>query len=257
MYGMQVRMAAALLLFGVPAAANAHFLELMPAAPSVQPGEPEGVSVAIAFGHPFEREWLDMAPPAAVTLHGPEGRADLGRSVVQVTDDPARSYSVEVPLGRPGDYTLVVEPEPYWEPAEDSYLIHLTKVVINAYGVEGSWNRPLGLATEIVPLTRPYGLWQGNLFTGRVLVAGQPAADALVEITYANEDHRLTAPDGNFVIQTVRTDDNGVFSYAMPAAGWWGFAALGEGPEPLPGPDGQPKTVELGALIWVHTAPMP
>ena len=71
---------------------------------------------------------------------------------------------------------------------------------------------------------------QGNLFTGRVPVDGQPAADAMVEIANANEGHWLTASDGSFAIQTVRADGDSVFSYAMPIAGWWGFAALSEGP---------------------------
>ena len=253
MRAMLTRIGAAAVLCGAPVAVDAHFLELMPSAPSVQTEDPATLSVAIAFG----RSWLDMAPPRAVTLHGPEGPSDLSESLEPVTGAPTRSYTVDLVIDRPGDYTLVVEPEPYWEPAEDSYLVHLTKIVINAYGVEGDWDRPLGLATEIVPLTRPYGLWEGNLFTGQVLVDGQPAGDALVEITYANEEHRLTAPDESFVIQTVRADGDGVFSYAMPVAGWWGFAALGEGPERLAGPDGQPKAVELGALIWVNAASLP
>ena len=33
--------------------------------------------------------------------------------------DPA---ILSVAIDRPGDYTVVIEPEPYWEPAEDSYL---------------------------------------------------------------------------------------------------------------------------------------
>lgn len=257
MRGNLLRLGLAAVLCAAPAGGHAHFLELMPSAPSVSHGDPATLSVAVAFGHPFARDWLDMAPPDRVGVFGPEGLTDLTGSLAQVTGEPSRSYALEVTLGRPGDYTLVVEPAPYWEPAEDSYLVHLTKVVVNAYGVEGNWDRPLGLATEIVPLTRPYGLWQGNLFTGRVLVAGEPASDALVEITFANVDRRLSAPDESFVIQTVKTDADGVFSYAMPMAGWWGFAALSEGPEPLPGPDGEPKPVELGALIWVHAAPLP
>ena len=34
-------------------------------------------------------------------------------------DDPT---ILSVAIDRPGDYTVVIEPEPYWEPAEDSYL---------------------------------------------------------------------------------------------------------------------------------------
>lgn len=56
-----------------------------------------------------------------------------------------------------------MEPKPYFEPAEDCYIIHYTKTVVSAFGLEG-WDRELGLKTEIVPLTRPFGLYAGNVF---------------------------------------------------------------------------------------------
>ena len=71
MRGMLLRIAVAAVVCGVPVAANAHFPELIPSAPSMQADDPAILSVAI---------------------------------------------------DRPGDYTVVIEPEPYWEPAEDSYL---------------------------------------------------------------------------------------------------------------------------------------
>jgi uncharacterized GH25 family protein len=49
-----------------------------------------------------------------------------------------------------------------------------------------------------------------------------------------------------FGTQVIKADANGTFAYAMPRAGWWGFAALFEAPEPLPGPDGKPVPVEQG-----------
>ena len=56
--------------------------------------------------------------------------------------------------------------------------------------------------------------------------------------------------------QVVRADERGVFSYAMPRAGWWGFAALNEAPWTLRSPDGEDKPVELGAAYWVQTRDM-
>lgn len=43
----------------------------------------------------------------------------------------------------------------------------------------------------------------------------------------------------------------------MPRAGWWGFAALLEGPEKLNNPAGEAVPVEQGALIWVFARDMP
>ena len=30
------------------------------------------------------------------------------------------------------------------------------------------------------------------------------------------------------VTQTIKADPNGIFTYAAPKAGWWGFAALND-----------------------------
>ncbi|WP_332460548.1 hypothetical protein [Thiocapsa bogorovii] len=42
----------------------------------------------------------------------------------------------------------------------------------------------------------------------------------------------------------------------MPRAGWWGFAALLEGDEPMKNPHGEEVSVEQGALIWIQTREM-
>ena len=51
-------------------------------------------------------------------------------------------------------------------------------------------------------------------------------------------------------IWLIKTDANGVFSYAAPCAGWWGFAALSDADFKLE-KNGEDKDVELGAVIWV------
>ena len=37
--------------------------------------------------------------------------------------------------------------------------------------------------------------------------------------------------------RVIKADAQGVFAYAMPRAGWWGFAALLQGKEPMKAPD--------------------
>jgi cobalt/nickel transport protein len=162
-------------------------------------------------------------------------------------------------IRKPGDYLFFVEPSPYWEPAEDKFIIHNTKVCVNALGLEEGWDSPVGFELEIMPLTRPYGLWTGNVFTGQVLLKGKPAANAEVEIEYLNASPGnktpLKAPSDPYVTQVVKTDRNGVFTYAMPRAGWWGFAALQDASWKVK-KDGKPKDVEIGAVLWVHTVDM-
>jgi cobalt/nickel transport protein len=167
----------------------------------------------------------------------------------------ARGYRADYRVKRPGDYCFYLEPAPYWEAAEGVMIVHYTKVVVDAYGGEPCWDRDLGLAVEIAPLTRPYGLWTGNLFRGVVKHNGRPLPYAQVEVEWRN-DGSLAAPADPYLTQVIKADANGTFAYAMPRAGWWGFAALVEGEQTLANPQGAPAPVELGGLLWVYVRDM-
>ena len=54
------------------------------------------------------------------------------------------------------------------------------------------------------------------------------------------------------VTQTIKADENGVFTYAVPKSGWWGCGALNEADFKLKTKSGEEKGVELGAVIWIH-----
>ncbi|MEL6517233.1 MAG: DUF4198 domain-containing protein, partial [Pseudomonadota bacterium] len=155
------------------------------------------------------------------------------------------------PIDRPGTYIFAMEPQPYWEPAEDAFIIHYTKTYVTAFGDDEGWDTELGLKTEIVPLSKPFGLWEHNVFQGIVKMDGEPVPYAEVEVEYFNEGGDVTAPDELMITQTVKADADGVFTYAPPSDGWWGFAALNTADYTLP-QDGEDKAVELGAVIWVH-----
>ncbi len=47
-----------------------------------------------------------------------------------------------------------------------------------------------------------------------------------------------------------QADGNGVFTYAAPVEGWWGFAALNTSDKKMMH-DNEEKEVELGAVLWV------
>ena len=93
-------------------------------------------------------------------------------------------------------------------------------------------------------------MYAGNLFQGIVKINGRPLPFAEVEVEYYNKDQQLLAPTDYMVTQTIKADANGVFSYAAPIAGWWGFAALSNADFKLE-KNGEEKDVELGAVIWV------
>ena len=79
---------------------------------------------------------------------------------------------------------------------------------------------------------------------------GKAVPYAEVEIEYYNQNGKAKAPTDYMVTQTVKADQNGVFTCAVPKAGWWGFAALNKADFKIKH-DGQKKDVELGAVIWV------
>jgi len=125
--------------------------------------------------------------------------------------------------------------------------VHYTKTVVTAFGDDEGWDEEIGLKTEIVPLSKPYGLYAGNVFQGIVKLDGKPVPFCEVEVEYYNEDGKAKAPTDYMVTQTIKTDVNGLFTYAAPKAGWWGFAALNTSEKKIKG-----KDVELGAVLWVR-----
>ncbi len=242
---------------------NAHFGAVIPSDDIVTQQDAKKIEVAVKFLHPMEGNSMEMAKPKRFGVMSGGTTTELLPSLTATkgkgADKDFTSWRAEYPIKKPGDYLFFVEPQPYWEPAEDSFIVHYTKVCVNALGLEEGWDSAVGLETEIIPKTRPYGLWTGNVFTGQVLVKGKPAADVDVEIEYLNESKgnpkKVQPPSDPFITQVVKTDANGLFTYAMPRAGWWGFAALSTADWTLK-QDGADKPVEMGAVIWVHTTDM-
>ena len=246
---------ALVLLFFLAAPARAHFGMVIPSSATVTDKSRSGLTLDIAFAHPMEQKGMDMARPKAFTVTV-DGRTEhMGNRLKPSTIMGHKAWTAGYKPPKPGVYQFAVEPEPYFEPTEDCYIIHYTKTIMSAFGEEEGWDAPLGLKTEIIPLTRPFGNYAGNVFQGRVLLDGKPSPGVEVEVEFYNRENNRTAPDDYFVTQVVKTDADGVFTYAAPWAGWWGFAALNTAGEKMDHM-GVPKNVELGAVLWVHfTAP--
>ena len=235
----------------VPHAALAHFGMVIPSDSMVMQDDPRTVTVNFSFSHPMEMVGMELAKPkaAAVVVNG-RSEDLLGRlQPIKVMGHGA--WRVDYAIKRPGVYMFHMEPQPYWEPAEDCFIVHITKTVVAAFGDDEGWDAELGLKTEIVPLSKPFGLYAGNVFQGVVKMDGKPVPFAEVEVEYYNREKKAQAPTDYMVTQAVKADGNGVFTYATPRTGWWGFSALNAADYTLK-QDGQDKDVELGAVIWVY-----
>ncbi|NWF53032.1 MAG: DUF4198 domain-containing protein [Nitrospirae bacterium] len=233
----------------------AHFGVIIPSDDIVTKEDKKDITLQIKFIHPFEGHYMNMEMPKTFGVLIEGKKHDLLQALMKNVIKGFITWEASYKIKQPGDHIFFVEPAPYWEPAEESFIIHYTKVIVSALGKEEGWDSEVGLKTEIVPLTRPYGLWAGNVFQGIVKVDGKPVPYAEVEVEYYNEGGRVKAPDEPYITQVVKADANGVFTYAMPKAGWWGFAALNVADFKLKHEDKE-YPVEIGAVLWVKTREM-
>jgi cobalt/nickel transport protein len=233
---------------------HGHFQEIIPSLDSADAGGP--VSLDMTFTHPMDRgPVMEMVRPKRVGVKSEAGTEDLTARIERRAIDGKSAWTLNYDLKKPGGHIFFVEPQPYWEPAEGKFIIHYSKVVVDAFESGEGWDAMVGFPVEIEPLARPYGVWAGNIFRGVVRRNGKPVPFAEVEVEWRN-DGSLKPPSSAFSTQVIKADANGVFAYAMPRAGWWGFAALLEADKPMKSPDGKTVPVELGALIWVRAVDM-
>ena len=238
--------------------ALAHFGMVIPSDQMIMQGESTNLKVHLRFWHPSDDIGMELVKPTRFGVVINDEETDLLDSLKSTKKKGYQTWDTTYKIKRPGVHTFYMEPRPYWEPAEGIYIIHYTKTVVSALGGEEGWDREIGLKTEIVPLRKPYGLYtcpdlksftKDNVFKGIVKLDGKPVPYAQVEIEYYNEDGKSAVSE--YMCTHTKADSNGVFVYAVPKAGWWGFAALNTSDTKLTH-KGKGKEVELGAVLWVR-----
>ncbi|WP_165175285.1 DUF4198 domain-containing protein [Desulfovibrio sp. ZJ369] len=233
--------------------------------PAKRPGQPaiaEEVDVLITMMRPFQHQGLGMdmpqlfsvlryddATPAKDGVLQPE-RRDLLGDVEEIRYLDQKAWGANVALTSPGLYQFIIEARPWWDAARDRFVQHYVKTTLPVYGVERGWHLPVGQHFEIQPFTRPFGLTAPALFSGRALLNGQPLPGTSVRMARINTD-KSNAPTPWHEQLEARTDSAGQFSFVLNQAGWWCCMAVAPG-DPLRGPDGQAKPLELGALFWLY-----
>lgn len=210
---------------------------------------------------------LPPAQPVEAETHKADGaeqtepplsqeRSEHLSTLEEATAYDAPAWSTEVALPHAGVYQFIVETKPAWTPAVNRFVQHTAKALHSGQGSTLYWDQPAGLDFEIVPLTRPFELCVGMSFSGQVLRADKPLAEAFVEAAWLPPDNtaqRKRAGKPPYTpIQEMRTTDNGVFTFTLPWAGWWGFSAVAQGGDPLRDPSGQMKPVDRKTTLWVR-----
>lgn len=220
---------------------NAHFLALIPTTDNINDTSSK-INFDIMFIHPFEQTGMEMEEPEGFYLR------DKKLTLSSQTKFNHKSWRSNFTFKKPGVYSFYVKPEPYFEVNEEKFISHVPKVIVSAFGREDGWDEVIGLKYEIIPLVKPFGVYKGNLFQGKVLHDGKPIPNIKVEVELYNT-FGLKAATNAHITQTVKTDANGVFSFVMNHKGWWGFAALIEEGEKEH--EGKMYPIENGALLWI------
>ena len=246
----------AFVIIGLTSVGQAHFGMILPEKSMVMQGDNANLDLTLAFLHPFEQKGMPMAKPKVFGVQSGKEKTDLLGSLQETKVLDQQAWKTSYALKKPGIYAFYFDPAPYWEPAENKFIVHQTKTYVAAFGAEEGWDQEVGLKAEIVPLTRPFGLYAGNVFQGVVKFKGKPVPNAEVEVECWNADKKVTAPNEYFNAQVVKADKNGVFTFAVPKAGWWGFAALNEEKNAIVY-EGKKKDAEYGAVLWAQFVDWP
>lgn len=254
--------------------AFAHFQMLYTPESALEKGTT--IPLKAVFTHPFADEHtMDMGLAEDKTrsdvvdfyvIHK-EKKTDLKATLKEIkfkgSHNEGIGYDTQYKARTMGDHMFVLTPAPYFEANEDTYIQQITKMIVNVAGAPTDWDSELGLKAEIVPLVKPYSIWAGSTFTGIVKSEGKPVPFAEIEVEYLNHDidvkanatnkkAKVKAPQDSFVTLTIKANERGEFTFGIPKAGWWGFAALGVGTDK----EYKGKELSQDAVIWVQAKDM-
>jgi len=224
----------------VSAHPNPHFTMLLPGeelevtADDYIATQGETKIVRILWGHPFEHVLFDCPVAPKVNLRNPEGSVTV-LTPSEITVEGEKAYQVSFTVEKLGDYIVYAELV-----AEEHGLIDYAKTVIHC-GEEAwyGWEAEVGQEVEIIPFTRPYGLEEGFVFTGKALYKGAPLSGATVEVemyhtksvgdaVVAKTEERFPEDPPMMFTRVTTTNQNGEFSYTLDEPGIWFIGATKE-----------------------------
>lgn len=243
---LSVLMVTAVAALTLAPTAGAHFQMVIPS-DNVVEGKAKTLTVKFIFNHPFEGKSMNMVRPKTCGVMVGKKKISLLTKLKSFKHKGHLAWFCKYKIKKPAVCMFYVEPTPYWEPAENKYIVHFTKSIVLGLGGEDDWDALVGFPVEIKPLSRPFAAYTGGVFVGQVLFKGKPLPGAEVEVEYWARG-RIKAPSDEAVTFVVKADKNGVFFVGMPRPGWWGFAALVDAPVKIKG-----KAVEWGGVLWVKT----
>ena len=156
--------AVAALLYVFAAGANAHFGMVIPSKTMLESPSEKVLSIDLAFTHPFEMEGMNLEKPKAMGVVANGKRVNLRDSLSQRQFLDHAAWRTEYTVERPGIYVFHMEPEPYFEPAEDAFIIHYTKTYVAALAWRKGGTARLGCEPRSFRSANPTVCTQGMCF---------------------------------------------------------------------------------------------
>ena len=102
--------------------AFAHYGMIIPDDPMISQEDGRSVALTMSFSHPFEMDGMTLGDPVAFTVTHEGNTLDLSGDLTAATVMDDAGFTLNYPLERPGTYIFAMEPQPYWEPAEDAFI---------------------------------------------------------------------------------------------------------------------------------------
>src|SRR5262249_44177764 len=201
-------------------------------------------------GHRSEPRLSDAAPRESAVVRTPDGaRVDRAKSLEKVSL-PARdgknvtAFRLTYQPRRRGDHVFLFASPPVWMADEKHFLQDRTKVILHVETQIG-WDgevapnkpdpvEPAEQLSEVLPLTRPYGLtagmafrvevpgWHGWRYRGRPAPAANtelPPLRALVEVERFTPAAPKHLPADEHITRTARTDAAGTATVTLSEPG--------------------------------------
>jgi len=193
------------------------------------------------MGTQHKKDEKALEPEAFYVVHKTI-KTDLKDTLKPITftgKNGAKAYKSKYKAKKMGDHLFVMKPAPSFSKIEGVYLQMITKMVVNVAGKPTDWDKELGLDAEIIPLSKPYGVWAGSSFSGMVKASGIPVPFAEIEVELLNYEIDMknnktgksltNAPHQSFKVIEIKANERGEFTFHIPREGWWSFNAKGVG----------------------------
>ncbi len=220
---------------------------------------------------PFWGRGIPIERPQAFSVLRRQGdvidRSEHLSVLEEITAYGAKAWSTRINLPMPGVYHFIMQSKAIWQPEENRFTQYSVKVQVPVHGSSEGWDMPLNTGFEILPLSRPFGMYTGMSFTGQILHDGKPVSGALVAAARLDPAAKINAhppvsnrPKGKntpntlapfYAVQEVKADQQGIFTFTCPLSGWWGFATDIES-DPLKDPSGNVRQQLCRAEFWVY-----